>query len=255
MQRNLLFAALLFAAACQTPATQVHSFVRPIEVAHGAASWRSQQAATMDLRVDFPGKLQLEGTLTTAPDGARTRLETSDGATIVSTGDAVHVSPASAANPMLRFHALTWSYFLAAPFKLEDPGSKLEELGQAQLDGRTHDLARLTFGAGVGDAPDDWYILYRDAQAGTLSAMAYIVTFGQDPSTVTEADAHAIVYHDFQTVDGVAVPMRWNFHNWSRESGPHGDPIGQAQLSNFRFVDAEADSFAAPADSVPVDLP
>jgi len=209
----------------------------------------------MDLLVDFPGKTRLEGTLISAPDGARTRIETTDGVVIVSTGDAVHVSPADAANPRMRFHALTWSYFLAAPFKLEDPGSQLEVTGQATHDGRLHELARLTFGAGVGDAPDDWYILYRDVETGMLTAMAYIVTFGRDPAEVTEADAHAIVYRDFQTVDGVAIPMHWDFYEWSRDRGPYGDPIGTVDLENFRFTDAGVELFTAPADSVPVEVP
>jgi len=254
MYRNLLLTSLLALASCESLPGR-HSYVEPIEAAHGAASWRAQSAARMRLRVEFNGSLQLEGTLITAPDGARTRIETADGAVIVSTGDSVHVSPASAANPRMRFHALTWSYFLAAPFKLEDPGSRLEELGQAELDGRTHDLARLTFGAGVGDAPDDWYVLYRDAETGTLSAMAYIVTFGKDPAEVTEADAHAMVYRDFQTVDGVAIPMRWEFYDWSRELGPHGDPIGEVRLAEFHFTEAGPNAFTAPEGSVVVEVP
>lgn len=254
MYRSLFLAPLLILASCNSTAKQ-HSYVKPIEAAHGAGSWRAQQAASMDLKVTFQGQLQLEGALTTAPDGATTRIETTDGSVIVSTGDSVYVSPATAANPKMRFHALTWSYFLAAPFKLEDPGSNLEELGQAQLDGRTHDLARLTFDAGIGDAPDDWYVLYRDAESGTLSAMAYIVTFGNNPDEVTENDPHAIVYREFQTVDGVAIPMHWDFYNWSRELGPHGEPIGEVSLTNFRFTDAGPNLFTAPEGSVAVEVP
>ena len=208
MNRIALLLVSLLAASCQAPFGS-NGYVAPIEAAHGVQSWQSQDAAVMDIRVRFGGNTMLEGTLTSAPDGARTRIETKDGAVIVSTGDTVHVAPASAADPGMRFHALTWSYFLAAPFKLRDPGSHLEETGVAELDGRLHKLARLTFGAGVGDAPDDWYILYQDAENGTLSAMAYIVTFGKDPAEVTEADAHAIFYRDFKTIDVVAVPMRW----------------------------------------------
>ena len=34
----------------------------------------------------------------------------------------------------------------------------------------------------TGDAPRDWYILYRDPQSDRLRAMAYIVTYGKAPS-------------------------------------------------------------------------
>lgn len=251
MLRSLSLTFLLAFAACAGP----RSFVEPIEAAHGAASWRAQESATAHFKLDIPGKHLMEGTLTTAPDGARTRIETTDGTVIVSTGSSVHVSPASEAHPKMRFHALTWSYFLAAPFKLADSGSHIEELGTAEFEGRTHDLARMTFSAGVGDAPDDWYVLYRDAESGRLSAMAYIVTFGKPAGSVTEADASAIVYRDFQDVDGVAVPMHWDFYKWSPELGPHGERVGQFTLSDFRFASTDKDTFSAPEGSAAVGLP
>lgn len=248
---SLLPLALLVACA----STPTSPYAAAIEEAHSASIWRAKGGAMMDVELDLPGKHELSLSLLTSPDAARTRLKLDDGTIVVSTGDSVHVTPVASANPKMRFHALTWSYFLSAPFKLSDPGANLVGQGETELNGRTQDVARLTFGAGVGDTPDDWYMLYRDSESSMVSAMAYVVTFGRDPKTVTEDNASAIVYTDFQEVEGVPIPMTWNFHKWSKERGPHGPAIGQVRISNFRFTQPAADAFDIPADSTEVPIP
>ncbi len=173
----------------------------------------------------------------------------------VSAGHTGWASPASAATPRARFHALTWAYFLALPYKLDDPGTVLEELGEGRMGDRQYPIAQLSFAPGVGDAPDDWYVLYRDPSTSRLEAAAYIVTYGQDPSAVTAKDAHAIRYEDFEDVEGVPVARHWTFHNWSRAEGPGEPLIGEARLARVRFVDAPAGAFVAPEGAAEIPLP
>jgi hypothetical protein len=208
--------------------------------------WAGHEAFAADVALEFGGNRIFEGTLTLAPNAARTHTErAADGAVLVFDGDSAWVSPADAEWPMARFHALTWAYFMAAPYKLDDPGTRLEPLGELDLFGTPHEAARLTFDPGTGDAPDDWYVLYRDPETGRLAAMAYIVTFGTSREEA-EQEPHAIVYREHVEVEGVPVPTVWELYEWSEEKGVNGDPIGRLELSDPRFVDAGDDTFRAP---------
>lgn len=227
-------------------------FVAPIEQAHRAEQWQAKGALETRIEVDFGGRRALEGRLVFSSDAGRSILEPAGGARAVFDGSSAWVSPNAEAFPGARFHLLTWPYFAAVATKLRDPGTAVEVLGPREELGRTFDTARLTFAPGTGDAPDDWYILYREAGTNRLAAMAYIVTFGTDKAKA-EAEPHAIVYEDFVEIDGVPISTRWTFHNWTPERGIHGEPIGEARLLDPRWVESPA--FVAPAGAVEIRLP
>lgn len=138
--------------------------------------------------------------------------------------------------------------------KLDDPGANLVVQQPRPLDGKPHETAKLTFDAGVGDAPDDWYILYRDPESHLLKAMAYIVTYGKSVEEANK-EPHAITYHDFEEVEGVKIPMTWKFWLWSEEKGVHGDQLGAVRLSTVKFVTPSATAFSRPDDAKANTLP
>lgn len=229
------------------------AFALAIEEAHGRDAWYSLDAVAADLVVIFGGAKRLEGRMTLTPEVGKTRLELADGAVVVWDGERAWVSPPTLEMPPgARFHVLTWPYFLAAPMKLRDPGAHLEPKGERPWGGETYDTALMTFDAGIGDSPEDWYLLYRDRDDHRLAAMAYIVTFGGNEG---EAEPHAIVYEGFQTVGGSQVATHWTFYNWSEEQGIHGDPIGEVQLSNLETVTPEGGAFTRPPDAREAELP
>ena len=230
------------------------NFAASIEAAHGGEAWNAKQAITADIVVNFGGNRMLAGSMTTDTPVARTRFELEDGTRLVFDGEMAWTSPADSTFQGTRFHVLTWPYFLAAPMKLDDPGAHLESLGKKPWrDGQQLEAARLTFGEGVGDSPDDWYIVYRDAE-NRLAGMAYIVTFGKSKDEA-EKEPHAITYHDFQEIDGVAVATTWKFWNWSEAKGIEGDSIGDVSLSNIRFTKAKRRTFKQPKDARPEPAP
>ena len=106
----------------------------------------------------------------------------------------------------------------------------------------------------MGDAPDDWYLLYRDPGDATLRAMAYIVTYGKSKEEAGK-EPHAIRYDSYVDVDGVKLSDKWSFWNWSEEEGIHGDKIGEAILSNFAFVEPGPDAFTKPAGAMAAPFP
>lgn len=232
----------------------VAEFAQVIEEAQGRAAWYAHEAFTAGLTVDFGGNRVLDGLMLFTPDAAKTHVERTDGVAAVFDGQTAWVSPADADWPQARFHVLTWPYFTAVPMKLRDPGVDIELLGDLPLRGRPHPAARLTFDAGTGDTPDDWYILYRDPDTGRLAAMAYIVTFGTSVEEA-EAEPHAITYGGWQEIDGVQIPTSWDFWLWNQEEGIHGDPIGHVELSDPTFVHPDPKAFTRPLDSREAMLP
>ena len=219
------------------------AFAQTIEKAHHADVWRAHQAIEADITVDFGGQRALEGTMLTTIDGGQVRIELTDGSVLLWDGKTAWTTPVDSAFQGTRFHVLTWPYFLLAPLKLQDPGSFLEVVGDLPLEGKKMaPAARLTFGAGVGDTPDDWYVAYQDPKTQQLAAMAYIVTFGKSVDAA-EKEPHAITYGEFTEVDGAVIPLRWGFWNWSEEQGIHGEQLGEVVLRRARFVTPEADAF------------
>jgi len=232
-------------ASAQTPAPaqrEVPAFAQPIEAAHGAETFRRQDGLRFEFALRYGDDTELLVEVVMKTDMSRIRMQKPDGSKLIWDGKDAYVAPADADWARPRFTVLTWPYFLCAPFKLSDPGTTLEPQGQATLMDSTYSTAKLTFADGVGDSPDDWYLLYRDDSTGLLRAMAYIVTYYQ---SAEEAEPHAISYHDFTEVDGVQFPTELRFWNWSETEGL-GKRRGIARLGGFRFMKTDKFTFGIP---------
>ncbi|MEL7089876.1 MAG: DUF6503 family protein, partial [Planctomycetota bacterium] len=228
-----------------------------IEDAHAAATYENQAAVQSDIVIDF-GPMHLEGTMWFTPSMSKVRLELNDGTTIVYDGTAAWLSPADAAvpGPPARFHVLTWPYFVAVPYKLNDPGTNHADVGVKTVRDENEKLpgVKITFDAGVGDTPDDWYMAFADPDTGRLTALSYIVTYGTPLEEASKKPSIAL-YDDFVEVDGVPFATTWTFHYWDPESGITGDPKGSAKLSNISFVTPPADAFKKPEDATEAKAP
>lgn len=237
-----------------TAGSESEAFVRSIEAAHRADRFRDQHAVAFDIDLRFGGQQRLEGTITLLTSTGKLRLDRADGTTVVFDGDAVHLSPADAEYGGARFDVYTWSYFFAAPYKMDDPGTAWTMQEDQSLGGEVvYDVGKLTFTPGTGDAPDDWYVVYKDPATDRLYAMAYIVTYGRSEEQANE-DPHAITYEGYETVNGIPFATRWRFWQWSEADGL-GDPLGEATISNIRFLGPDAVDFGAPVYSRAVPPP
>ncbi|MGH7454436.1 MAG: DUF6503 family protein [bacterium] len=114
-----------------------------------------------------------------------------------------------------RFLVLLNYYFLNLPWLTMDPGVILSEPGKAKLwdDPTEYITVKMTFEAGVGDTPDDYYVLYIDPKSHRLKACEYIVTYASLlPPGVEATPPHILVYEAFATVDGLVVPTRYSIY-------------------------------------------
>lgn len=114
-----------------------------------------------------------------------------------------------------RFLALLNYYFVNLPWLTMDRGIKFSEPGKSKLwdDPAEYTTVKMTFGAGVGDTPDDYYILYINPKTHQLKACEYIVTYSSMvPPNTKSTPPHILVYEAFETVDGLVVPTRYSIY-------------------------------------------
>ena len=245
------------ARAAEVPA----AFVTAIEAAHHAPAATSAGVISSDFEVVFGGSTFIAGRMAFTPSLSHVRMEvepadgTASAVYVFRDGEAF-VSPAShrrASGPDARFHVLTWPYFVALPYKLNDPGTRFEPASAAApAPGLTTPPMRMTFAEGVGDAPDDWYLLFKD-DADRLAAAAYIVSYGvEDPEN---ASPSVILYDGFEDVSGLPVATRWTFHHYDPVGGVRGEPKGTATLSRLMVMPFDETLFEVPADARSVPAP
>jgi len=240
-----------------------HLFVQSIEKAHHKAEVLNKELIQFDLNLMFRGKSRFSGTISMTPDGSLIKMHDST-KTVIWNGEEVFVSPDSVSTEGVRFSVLTWTYFFAAAYKLSDPGAQMELLGEKSLSitasenadsaGVNYTAGKLTFDDGVGDSPDDWYVVYQDKETDLLAAMAYIVTYGGKGQEKAEENPHVITYEAYTDIDGIPIATQWNFWTWNEE-GEMDKLLGEAIVSNIQFIKKAADLFKPAANAKKVDKP
>jgi hypothetical protein len=114
-----------------------------------------------------------------------------------------------------RFYALLNYYFLNMPWVAHDDGVKLSEPGKAKLwdDPVEYETVKLTYEPGVGDTPDDYYVLYIHPESHRLHAVEYIVTYESIlPEGMEHSPPHILIYDEFEEVDGLVVPTKFTIY-------------------------------------------
>lgn len=157
-----------------------------------------------------------------------------------------------------RFYMWTPFYFFGIPFVFADPGATQEPLGRKSFQGREYEATRITFKPGTGDSPDDHYVAYVDPASGTLKLAHYVVTFPsiRKGKPIEQLEEHAIVFEEWQRVDGLLVPKVAPFYKWKDEN-IEGEALGRLIFSAVHFAAPEPNDskFKKPADAVVAPLP
>ncbi len=114
-----------------------------------------------------------------------------------------------------RLMALMNYYFLNLPWLTMDPGVVLgdPETGRLWDDPKDYITIKMAFEPGVGDTPDDYYVLYVNPTTQQLKACKFVVTYaGMLPEGAESTPEHIFVYDEFKTIDGLTVPTRGNIY-------------------------------------------
>jgi len=128
-----------------------------------------------------------------------------------------------------KFYNNLMFYFFAIPFVMADKGINYSETQPLTLDGKTYSGIKITFEGGVGESPDDEYLLYYDNDTHKLTWLSYTVTYF---SKEKSKEFNFMKYANWQNVNGLVVPetMQW----YQVENG-----IPTTMRKAFNFVDVD----------------
>lgn len=238
--------------------------LEPVLARHGGlARWRGFGAVEYDMRwaagardlVDHQvfNLMDRTGLITAADSSYRIGFD----------GQEVWIAPNKAAlsggKMPARFYFSTPFYFFAIPFVLADPGVTATPTGRKTFEGRECDVVKVTFGPGVGDTPEDYYILYTDAGTHEVRLVAYVVTYPKlrGDKKMAELEPHALIYDEWQEAgDGLRVLRRGRFVDWNvQEAKVEGEVRGTIEFTNVKFGTSAPDAakFAKPASGAEID--
>jgi len=250
MKQLLIIALLAFSIQINSQKT-AKEFTNLIEGKHLKANFLNQKFISYDIEVSFGGKKVLQGNFTQETGGGKIKLTKSDGAIVLFEGNEVYGKGIpEEGKGSARFHIFTWPYFLGLPYKLNDGGTIWSDFSEQKWGTDTLATGKLAFESGTGDAPDDWYIVYKGTN-NTIAGAAYIVSYGKGKEAA-EKEPHAIKYNDYRMIEGIPFSTDWSFHMWNLEEG-YTDTIGKVVLKNIKFLN-EAD-FSIPTQSVVIKNP
>lgn len=233
----------------EQPATEeiISSTLTALEAAHKKSTFDQKEAIQFDIELFFRGKKRLDATITSLTNSGKIRMEKADGTVVVFDGNQVLQMPADTDYKGARFDIFTWQYFFMAPYKLSDPGTIWTDISRDTLNTLTYERGKLTFEAGTGDAPDDWYVIYKNPKTNLMDVLAYIVTYGQSAEEAEE-EPHAVTYEAYQTFEGIPIATKWGFWIWYEDQGLT-EQLGEANVSNVKFVDGADTLFSLGEDA------
>ena len=144
------------------------------------------------------------------------------------------------------YHNLYW-YFHAFPFVMTDPGINYEVLPQKEMNGKMYDAVKISYNAGVGDAPDDYYIAHFDAETHQMYLLLYTVTYFQGKPG---DKFNALIFDDWKEVNGLLVPNSMKGYKYA--DGELGEQRYTRVFSDIALGTTPADQaqFEMPAGAV-----
>jgi hypothetical protein len=113
-----------------------------------------------------------------------------------------------------RFWSLTPFYFVGMPFVIADEGIKLQDEGEITFEGNTYHQIRVNFADDLGDAPDDFYVLYIDTTTFRIGGLRYIVSYPGFYEKGTHGPEKHMTYYGKQTIDGIQLPQSIKTYAW-----------------------------------------
>lgn len=113
------------------------------------------------------------------------------------------------ANP--RFYYNLMFYFYAMPFIIGDDGINYGETEALNMDGKSYPGILISYEAGIGESPEDEYVLYYDPDTHKMAWLGYMVTYF---SKEKSKEFHFIKYSDWQTIEGLQLPKTLQWYNY-----------------------------------------
>jgi hypothetical protein len=127
-----------------------------------------------------------------------------------------------------KFYKGLMMYFYAMPFIVGDDGIIYEDAEPLVFEGKTYRGILISYNAGIGESPNDEYIIYYDSETGQMQWLAYTVTFGKDGKS---KDFHFIRYNNWQTINGLVLPKSMDWYTYE-----DNQPIAKRNTVEFSDI-------------------
>ena len=110
-----------------------------------------------------------------------------------------------------KFYYNLMFYFYAMPFVLADDGIVYEDIAPLEFEGKSYPGIKISYESGVGESPEDEYILYYDSETNKMAWLGYTVTYFTKEKG---KEFHFIKYSDWQDVNGLQLPKTLTWYNY-----------------------------------------
>ncbi|MBC6427233.1 MAG: hypothetical protein GDA51_12395 [Ekhidna sp.] len=176
-----------------------------------------------------------EETTITHLKNRKIRLESPD-RVIGFDGENVWVTPDSADASNARFYHNLFFYFYAMPFVVGDPGANYEVLEKRELKGKAYNRIKIGFNQGVGDAPDDNYIIFSDPETNRMEWLMYTVTYR---SGKPGEKYNLINYKSWEEFNSLILPTAIEWYQFQNDSV--GGPRSEVVFENIEILESAPD--------------
>ncbi len=110
-----------------------------------------------------------------------------------------------------KFYYNLMSYFYAMPFILGDDGIIYEDVEPLIFEEKEYPGIKISYNDGVGESPEDEYVLYYDSETNKMTWLSYTVTYF---SKEKSKEFRYIKYSNWQTIEGLLLPETLTWYNY-----------------------------------------
>jgi hypothetical protein len=110
-----------------------------------------------------------------------------------------------------KFYYNLMFYFYAMPFILADDGINYEDAEPLVFEGESYPGIKISYESGVGESPEDEYILYYDAETHKMVWLGYTVTYFTKEKA---KEFHFIKYNNWQNANDLLLPETLSWYNY-----------------------------------------
>ncbi len=114
-----------------------------------------------------------------------------------------------------KFYYNLMFYFYAMPFILADDGIIYENTEPLVFEGKSYPGIKISYESGIGESPEDEYVLYYDPETNKMAWLSYTVTYF---SKEKSKEFKFIKYSDWQTVAGLLLPETLIWYNYENNA-------------------------------------
>ena len=148
-----------------------------------------------------------------------------------------------------RFWSITPYFFIGQPFVLDGQGTNLESLGKRTHADKSYDAIKVTFDAGTGDAPDDYYVLYFEESTHQLGVIRYIVSYPAYFNKGEHLPEKFMTVQGLTTVNKIVLSTGYHTH-WLAEDETAGEHITTITINDIAFKpDTKSAYFEVPKEA------